>query len=191
MIVTATAIPDVLLLQPRLYNDDRGFFAETYQAHQFAEYGITMPFLQDNHSRSSQGTLRGLHYQIRQAQGKLVRVVTGEVFDVAVDIRTSSPTFGKWISAKLSSENFQQLWIPPGFAHGIYILSEWADVTYKVTNYYAPEWERTLIWNDPDLSINWPLIGNKDPILSEKDAHGEFLKNAETFNQSFFSDGHP
>jgi len=158
---------------------------ETYQACKFAEIGITMPFVQDNHSRSCQGILRGLHYQIRQAQGKLVRAVVGDVFDVAVDLRLWSPTFGKWVSAHLSAENKMQLWIPPGFAHGIYILSEWAELIYKVTDYYAPEWERTLLWNDPDLNINWPLVSRQVPILSEKDERGKLLKYAETYNELF------
>lgn len=150
---TPTAIPDVILIEPRVFGDSRGFFMETYQAKLFAQAGIQADFVQDNHSGSQRGILRGLHYQIQQPQDKLVRVIAGEVYDVVVDIRRSSPTFGKWFGIILSAENKLQLWIPKGFAHGFYVTSEWAEFSYKVTDYYAPEWERTLKWDDPDLAI--------------------------------------
>ncbi|MCI0520164.1 MAG: dTDP-4-dehydrorhamnose 3,5-epimerase [Chloroflexi bacterium] len=181
MIFTPTSIPDVILIQPRLNGDERGFFMETYRAALFAQAGITVQFVQDNHSGSRQGALRGLHYQIRQPQGKLVRVVAGEVFDVAVDLRRSSPTFGRWEAARLSAENHCQLWIPPGFAHGFYVLSEWAEVVYKTSDYYAPEWERALLWNDPALDIRWPLVDGLPPTLSARDAQGLPLKLAELY----------
>jgi dTDP-4-dehydrorhamnose 3,5-epimerase len=142
---------------------------------------ITTEFVQDNHSGSAQSVLRGLHYQIQRPQGKLVRAVSGEVFDVAVDLRRSSDTFGKWVGATLTAENKRQLWIPPGFAHGFYVLSDWADLLYKVTEYYSPEWDRVLRWDDPEIGIDWPLIDDAPPILSEKDAHGKSLRDAETF----------
>lgn len=155
---------------------------ETYRAENFAKAGIANNFVQDNHSGSVQGILRGLHYQIRQPQGKMVQVVSGEIFDVAVDLRRSSPFFGKWVGEILSAENKRQLWIPVGFAHGFYVLSEWVDVIYKVTEYYAPEWDRTLLWNDPDIGIAWPLIGGSELLVSDKDAEGLPLKDAETFD---------
>jgi dTDP-4-dehydrorhamnose 3,5-epimerase len=176
-----TDIADVILIKPKIFGDDRGFFLETYRADGFERAGIPTEFLQDNHSGSRQGILRGLHYQIRQSQGKLVRVTAGEIYDVAVDLRRSSPTFGRWVSQTLSAHNKLQLWIPPGFAHGFYVTSEWAEVVYKATDYYAPQWERTLLWNDPDLGIDWPLIKGQPPILSEKDAHGCRLKETELF----------
>lgn len=176
-----TAIPDVILIEPRVYSDERGFFMETYQAKQFAEMGIPTRFVQDNHSGSRRGTLRGLHYQVRCAQGKLVRVVAGEIFDVAVDLRRSSPTFGKWESVILSADNKLQLWIPKGFAHGFYVLSDWAEVIYKATDYYAPLWERTLLWNDPEVGISWPLPPGSAPMLSPKDAQGKCLREADLF----------
>jgi dTDP-4-dehydrorhamnose 3,5-epimerase len=176
-----TSLPGVLLIEPEVYGDARGFFMETYQAQQFSEAGIQDVFVQDNHSGSSQGILRGLHYQIRQAQGKLVRVVQGEIFDVAVDLRRTSATFGKWEGLLLSAENHRQLWIPAGFAHGFYVLSEWAEVVYKTTDFYAPEWERTILWNDPDLGIEWPLLDGKPPILSAKDVQGKRLVEAVVF----------
>ena len=154
---------------------------ETFQADKYAKQGIPGEFVQDNHSGSMRGVLRGLHYQIRQVQGKLVQVVVGEIFDVAVDIRRSSHTFGKWIGQRLSVENKLQLWIPPGFAHGFYVLSDWAEVIYKATNFYAPGWERTILWNDSEIGIDWPLIDGKLPILSEKDSQGERLQEAEIF----------
>lgn len=178
---TPTSIPDVLLIEPTVYGDERGFFMETYQSQHFSEAGISDRFVQDNHSGSRQYTLRGLHYQIRRSQGKLVRVGVGEVYDVAVDIRRSSPTFGKWEGVRLSAQNKLQLWIPPGFAHGFYVLSEWAEIIYKSTDYYAPQWERTINWNDPELGIQWPLINGQDPILSEKDSRGTPFKEADLF----------
>jgi dTDP-4-dehydrorhamnose 3,5-epimerase len=178
-----TDIPDVVLLEPQVFYDARGFFMETYHARKLAELGITAQFVQDNYSRSQRGTLRGLHYQIRHAQGKLLRVVNGEIFDVAVDLRRRSPTFGRWTSAILSADNKRQLWVPPGFAHGVYVLSETADLLYKVTDYYAPEWERTLAWNDPQINIAWPLIDGQPPALSAKDAQGRPFAQAEVFEE--------
>lgn len=154
-----TRLSDVILVQPGVFEDERGFFFETYREDRFSQSGIDDNFVQDNHSGSRKGVLRGLHYQIRQAQGKLVRVISGEIFDVAVDIRRSSPTFGQWVGVNLSSENKLQLWVPAGFAHGFYVLSGWAEVTYKTTNYYAPQWERTILWNDPQIGVEWPLLG--------------------------------
>lgn len=177
-----TEIPEVILLEPKIFSDSRGFLMETFQSRRFAEAGIIADFVQDNHSGSHGGTLRGLHYQINQPQGKLVRVTLGEVYDVAVDIRRSSPTFGSWVGAYLSAENKRQIWIPVGFAHGIYILSEWAEVVYKLTNLYSPASERTLLWNDPDLGIHWPLVDGKPPILSERDSKGKTLKEAQLFD---------
>lgn len=177
-----TTIPDVLVLQPKVFGDERGFFMETFRADDFAASGIPGSFVQDNHSGSQQGILRGLHYQIRQAQGKLVRAVVGEIFDVVVDLRRSSPTFGRWVGVLLSAKNKKQLWIPPGFAHGFYVLSEWAEAVYKTTDYYAPEWERSLLWNDPALGIEWPLLDRRPPVLSEKDSHGKLLSEAELFD---------
>jgi dTDP-4-dehydrorhamnose 3,5-epimerase len=177
-----TEIPDVVLIEPRVYGDERGFFMEIFHAARFAAQGIPVDFVQDNHSGSAQGILRGLHYQIRQAQGKLIRVVAGEVFDVAVDLRRSSPTCFRWVSQTLSVKNKQQLWVPPGFAHGFYVLSEWAEVVYKTTDFYAPEWERTLLWNDPQLGIKWPLISGAPLILSAKDASGTPLREAEIYD---------
>ena len=179
---TPTVIPDVFLIEPKVFGDERGFFMETYQAQRFAEAGITAVFVQDNHSGSAQGTLRGLHYQIRQPQAKLVRVVAGEVFDVAVDLRRSSPSFGRWVGTYLSAENKRQLWIPIGFAHGFYVLSEWAEVVYKASDFYLPQWERTLLWNDPTIGIDWPLINGAVPNLSPKDAQGMMLSEADLFD---------
>jgi dTDP-4-dehydrorhamnose 3,5-epimerase len=178
-----TEIPDVLILEPQVFYDARGFFMETYHARKLAELGITAQFVQDNHSRSQRGTLRGLHYQIRQTQGKLLRVVNGEIFDVAVDLRRHSPTFGQWTGAILSADNKRQLWVPPGFAHGFYTLSETIDLIYMVTDYYAPEWERTLIWNDPQINIAWPLIEGQPPVLSAKDLQGQLFAQAEVFEE--------
>ena len=175
-----TLIPDVLLIEPRIFQDERGFFLESYQKKHFREAGIDADFVQDNHSKSQHGTLRGLHYQIRQPQGKLVRVIAGEIFDVAVDIRRHSPTFGKWVGDYLSSENKKMLWVPAGFAHGFYVTSPQAEVLYKATDYYAPEWERSILWNDPAINIGWP-IQNGLPILSARDEAGELLSNAEVF----------
>ena len=181
MEITKTAIPDILIIEPRVFGDERGFFMETYQASQFSQLGLPTNFVQDNHSGSRQGILRGLHYQIRQTQGKLVRVVSGEIFDVAVDVRKDSPTFGQWVGEKLSAQNKRMLWLPEGFAHGFYVLSEWAEIVYKATDYYAPEWERTIIWNDPQLGIPWPIINQTAPTLSAKDAQGKFLKDANIY----------
>lgn len=178
---TPTLIPDVILIEPRVFGDSRGFFMETFQAQQFAEAGIQTNFVQDNHSGSQRGILRGLHYQICQAQGKLVRVIAGSVYDVVVDIRRKSPTFGKWMGMEISAENKQQLWIPPGFAHGFYVLSEWAEFMYKVTDYYAPQYERTLLWNDPQLGIQWPLIDGQPPMLSAKDIEGKPFSETEIY----------
>jgi dTDP-4-dehydrorhamnose 3,5-epimerase len=177
-----TEIPAVVLVEPEVYGDQRGFFMETYQYQKFADGGIEVTFVQDNHSSSLQGILRGLHYQIRQPQGKLVRVVSGEIYDVAVDLRRSSQTFGCWVGKRLSAENKWELWIPSGFAHGFYVVSEHAEVVYKATDYYAPQWERTLLWNDPRLNISWPLIAGLPPLLSSKDANGIILDLAESFD---------
>jgi dTDP-4-dehydrorhamnose 3,5-epimerase len=182
MKVTPTAIPDVLVVEPRVFTDDRGFFLESYNERKYAAAGIRGPMVQDNHSGSRQGVLRGLHYQIRQPQHKLVGVVAGEVFDVAVDIRRSSPTFGRWVGVTLSAQDRRQLWVPAGFAHGFYVLSEWAEVLYKVNDFYNPEGERTLIWNDPRLAIAWPLVNGQPPLLSPKDALGLPLDAAELFD---------
>ena len=175
-----TLLPGVLLIEPKVFQDERGFFLESYQKKKFAEAGIPFDFVQDNHSKSCQGVLRGLHYQIRQPQGKLVRVVSGEVFDVAVDIRKHSPTFGKWFGAYLSAENKQMLWVPVGFAHGFYVTSPEAEFLYKTTDYYAPQWERTILWNDPAINIQWPLQSGA-PSLSPKDVTGALLAEAEIF----------
>ncbi|MCK5244283.1 MAG: dTDP-4-dehydrorhamnose 3,5-epimerase [Desulfobacterales bacterium] len=174
-------IPDVVVIKPEVFGDDRGFFMETWEARRFAKAGIDVEFVQDNHSKSSQGVLRGLHYQIRRPQGKLVRVVAGEVFDVAVDLRRSSGTFGMWVGSFLSADNRRMLWIPPGFAHGFYVTSRSAEFVYKCSAFYAPEDERSIIWNDPDLAIDWPLINGKPPTVSQKDSQGISLKDAETY----------
>lgn len=176
-----TPLDGVVVLEPKVFGDARGFFFESFNAHKFEmATGTITSFVQDNHSRSAKGVLRGLHYQIRQPQGKLVRVVSGEVFDVAVDIRRSSPTFGQWFGDRLSAENKRQLWIPAGFAHGFVVLSESADFLYKTTDYWAPEFERCIAWNDPDLAIDWPLDG-MTPLVSAKDAQGMAFKDAEVF----------
>ena len=176
-----TDIPDVLIFQPRVFGDERGFNMEAFRSDLFAASGITGPFLQDNHSGSQQGVLRGLHYQIRQTQGKLVRAIVGEIFDVAVDLRRSSVTFGHWVGAMISAKNKKQIWVPPGFAHGFYVLTEWAELLYKVTDYYAPEWERSILWNDPTLNIQWPLLEGRAPLLSKKDSQGRLFSEAELF----------
>lgn len=176
----ATAIPDVFVLEPKVFGDERGFFFESFNQKTFARLtGVNIPFVQDNHSRSAKGVLRGLHYQIQQPQGKLVRVVSGEVFDVAVDIRKTSPTFGRWVGERLSAENKRQLWVPAGFAHGYLVLTEYAEFLYKTTDYYAPEHERCIAWNDVDLAIDWPLDG--EPRLSGKDQAGAAFSSAEVF----------
>jgi dTDP-4-dehydrorhamnose 3,5-epimerase len=174
MKIIQTQIPDVIVLEPRVFSDVRGFFFESYNEASFASLGLPSRFLQDNQSYSKQNVLRGLHFQVEQPQGKLVRVLNGEVFDVAVDLRKESPTFGKWVGDRLSSESHRMIWIPQGFAHGFYTISERAEVAYKVTDFYAPQHERTLLWNDPDIAIVWPLQG--EPILSEKDRAGMYLR---------------
>ncbi|WP_373529571.1 dTDP-4-dehydrorhamnose 3,5-epimerase [Nostoc sp.] len=181
MSITSTKIPEVLQIEPKVFADDRGFFFEAYNHQKFTQQtGIITNFVQDNHSYSKQNVLRGLHYQIRQPQGKLIRAVVGTIFDVAVDIRKSSPTFGKCVGSELSAKNKRLLWIPPGFAHGFLVLSEIAEVLYKTTDYYAPQSDRTILWNDPDLAIDWPLTA--PPILSAKDQAGKTLKTAEIFD---------
>jgi dTDP-4-dehydrorhamnose 3,5-epimerase len=177
--VTRTALPEVLVLTPRIFSDDRGFFFESWNARTFAAAGIDAEFVQDNHSRSRRGVLRGLHYQIEHPQGKLVRVVTGEVFDVVVDLRKRSPNFGRWAGVTLSAENSQMMWIPPGFAHGFLTLSDTADFLYKTTDYWYPEHERTLLWSDPALGIDWPLDGA--PNVAPKDATGTALARADLY----------
>lgn len=179
MKVTATKIPDVLILEPKVFGDERGFFMESFNACKFQEAtGLDVNFVQDNHSRSSKGVLRGLHYQIQQPQGKLVRVVSGAVFDVAVDIRENSSTFGQWVGVELTETNHRQLWVPAGFAHGFLVLSEKADFLYKTTDYYAPEYERCILWSDPEIAISWP---DTEPMLSHKDQLGACLREAELF----------
>lgn len=175
-------IHEIILIEPKIFGDERGFFFESYKKARFAEAGIGFDFVQDNHSRSQHNVLRGLHYQIKHPQGKLVRAVAGEIFDVVVDIRRSSPTFGKWVGVYLSSENKKQLWVPPGFAHGFYVTSEYAEVLYKTTDYYAPQWERTILWNDPEIGIQWPLKHGEDVLLSQKDRNGMPISKAEIFN---------
>ena len=180
MNVIPTTIPDAFIIEPRVFGDDRGFFFESFNEKMFKDQtGVEARFVQDNHSRSVKNVLRGLHYQIQQPQGKLVRVVIGEVLDVAVDIRKSSPTFGQWVSCLLTAENKRQFWIPPGFAHGFVVLSETADFLYKTTDYYAPQYERAILWNDPDLAIDWQIQG--EPILSAKDQAANPLKDAEVY----------
>ena len=176
----ATQLEGVFLLKPRVFGDERGFFLESYNQRSFADLGLAATFVQDNHSYSTRNVVRGLHYQIRQAQGKLIRVVQGEILDVVVDLRRSSPTFGRWQGIKLSGENKHVLWIPPGFAHGFRVASQDAHVLYKATDYYAPDWERTLAWNDPELKIDWQLAG--DAIVSAKDQAGSTFRNAEKFD---------
>ncbi|TAF06078.1 MAG: dTDP-4-dehydrorhamnose 3,5-epimerase [Nostocales cyanobacterium] len=180
MKVVKTEIPDVLIIEPQIFGDERGFFYESYNEKAFLEkVGISSHFVQDNHSRSLKNVLRGLHYQIQQPQGKLVRVVVGEVFDVAVDLRKSSATFGQWVGVYLSAENKHQFWIPPGFAHGFVVLSEYTEFLYKTTDYYAPQYDRTLLWNDPDLAISWPI--EDEPIVSAKDKVGKLFQEAEVY----------
>ena len=180
MKIIETSIPEVLILEPKVFGDERGFFYESFNAAAFEEAtGLKRQFVQDNHSKSQRGVLRGLHYQIRQPQGKLVRVVAGEVFDVAVDLRKRSPSFGRWVGTLLSAQNQRQLWVPEGFAHGFLVLSESAEFLYKTTDYYAPEHERSLLWNDPQIGIQWPFDGT--PQLSKKDLEGKLLDQAELF----------
>ncbi len=177
-----TGINGLLLIEPDVHRDDRGFFMETFRADLLAKNGINYQFVQDNHSGSKKNILRGLHYQIRNPQGKLVRAIRGEIFDVAVDLRRSSNTFGKWVSIILTEENKKIFWIPPGFAHGYYVLSDWAEIVYKATDYYAPEWDRSLLWNDPDIGIKWPIPTGAAPILSQKDRNARRLKEAEVYD---------
>lgn len=180
MKVTPTAIPEVLLIDPQVYGDDRGFFFESFNARKFETLtGVAPNFVQDNHSKSARNVLRGLHYQIRQPQGKLVRVIAGSIYDVVVDMRRSSPFFGRWVGAELSAENRRQLWVPAGFAHGFVVTSDSAECLYKTTDYWVPEYERALLWNDPALAIDWPLSGS--PMLSSKDSMGKLLADSETF----------
>jgi len=174
-------LPDLLILYPTVHQDERGFFLESWREEWLAARGVAARFVQDNHSHSRQGTLRGLHYQLGSPQGKLVHVVTGEVYDVAVDLRRSSPTFGKWESVGLTAKNQKQLWIPPGFAHGFYVRSESADLVYKCTTYYSPGQDRSVKWDDPDIGIEWPLISGCPPLLSKKDASAPRLRDAETY----------
>lgn len=180
MQVTATSVPEVLVIEPKVFGDERGFFFENFNRKLLAEKaGLTADFVQENHSRSAKGVLRGMHYQIQHPQGKLVRVVRGSVFDVSVDIRKSSPNFGRWVGVGLSEKNHRQVWVPPGFAHGFLVLSESADFLYKTTDYWYPEHERCICWNDPTIGIDWPLNGG--PTLSHKDAHGDKIADAEVF----------
>ncbi len=180
MNVISTGLPEVLILEPKVFGDDRGFFYESFNQQRFSDAtGVVATFVQDNHSRSEKNVLRGLHYQIQQPQGKLVRVIAGEVFDVAVDIRKSSPNFGKWVGFKLSAENKLMAWVPPGFAHGFLVLSESAEFLYKTTDYYAPQFERSILWNDPTVGVVWPIIG--EAKLSAKDKNAARLADAEVF----------
>lgn len=176
-----TEIPDVVLVCPKVFGDERGYFFESWEQRKFAAGGVDFHFVQDNHSHSTRGVLRGLHYQIHQPQGKLVRVVTGKVFDVAVDIRRSSPTFGRWVGVELSETNHHMLWVPPGFAHGYFVMSERADFLYRCTDFYAPAAERAILWNDPDLNVAWPLTPGMTPTISSKDAAARPFRDAEYF----------
>jgi len=179
MKIAPSRLPEVLVIEPRVFGDARGFFFESWNERDFEKAGIRARFVQDNHSRSARNVVRGLHYQIRQPQGKLIRVTAGEVFDVAVDVRRSSPNFGKWAGVRLSSDNKLTMWVPPGFAHGFAVLSDYAEVLYKTTDYYAPEFERAVLWNDPGIGVEWPLSGA--PILSAKDAAAASIERAEVF----------
>lgn len=181
MKVVNTSIPEVKIIEAQVFGDERGFFMETFRASIMDELTGGKPFVQDNHSKSAQGILRGLHYQMQQTQGKLVRVVQGAVFDVAVDMRKDSATFGQWVGEVLSAENKKQLWVPEGFAHGFYVMTESAEFVYKCTDYYAPEFDRSLKWNDPVVGIDWPLVDGKQPLISEKDENGKSFAEADTF----------
>jgi dTDP-4-dehydrorhamnose 3,5-epimerase len=181
MNILPTAIPEVLLFEPTVHGDERGYFMETWRKSYFEELNIHLDFVQDNQSKSTQGTLRGLHYQLQHPQGKLVRVISGEIFDVAVDMRASSTSFGQWVGATLSAENKQQLWVPPGFAHGFYVTSSSAEISYKCTEYYHGEDDHSLLWNDPQLAIKWPLV-NPQPLLSEKDLNAQPFSSAPPFD---------
>jgi len=176
-----TKIKDVIIIFPNIFSDERGFFLETYREDIFFRQGIGPKFVQDNHSASQKGVLRGLHYQIKQAQGKLVRVISGEIYDVVLDLRKSSKSFGQWVGFFLSSELKQQLWVPPGFAHGFFVVSDLAEVSYKTTDYYAPNFERTILWNDPELKISWPLTIGQKPMVSLKDEKGIYFSNADYY----------
>jgi dTDP-4-dehydrorhamnose 3,5-epimerase len=183
MNVISTSISEVLVIEPKVFGDRRGFFFESFNHKNFNQAtGLDVKFVQDNHSRSVKDVLRGLHYQIRQPQGKLVRVVRGQVFDVAVDIRRSSPSFGQWVGVELTEDNYRQLWVPPGFAHGFYVLSDTADFLYKTTDYYLPDLERSLLWNDPTVAVSWPIQADVSPIVSAKDKIAPKLTNAELFD---------
>ena len=181
MNVIPTAIPDVRIIEPRVFGDHRGYFIETWNSQRFAEHGIDAAFVQDNFSYSKRGTLRGLHYQIQQTQGKLMRVVEGEIYDVCVDLRRSSDTFGHWVGVTLSADNYRSLWVPPGFAHGFFVISEAAAFEYKCTDFYAKEHERTLLWNDPAMGIEWPIPEGDEPLITEKDRQGQVLLKADVF----------
>ncbi|MDO9085539.1 MAG: dTDP-4-dehydrorhamnose 3,5-epimerase [Anaerolineaceae bacterium] len=181
MIFNELPLTDLFLIKPRIFEDDRGFFYESFHQGKFQINGIDINIVQQNHSGSKKNILRGLHYQIKNSQGKLVRVLKGEVFDVAVDLRKSSPTFGCWEGINLSDENKNELWIPPGFAHGFYVLSNWVEVEYSTTDFYDPQSERTIIWNDPELNIKWPIPDGEKPILSDKDSQGKLFKDAEIY----------
>ncbi len=176
-----TTIPDVKILEPQVFGDERGFFMETFRVDEFAEKVAPVTFVQDNHSKSTRGILRGLHYQLQQTQGKLVRVISGEVYDVAVDVRRNSPTFGQWVGEYLSADNKRMLWVPEGFAHGFYVTSEEAEFVYKCTDYYAPQYESSIVWNDPALGIEWPIPTGAEPLLSAKDLAGVTLAQAKVF----------
>jgi dTDP-4-dehydrorhamnose 3,5-epimerase len=183
MNVISTSISEVLVIEPKIFGDSRGFFFESFNHKNFNQAtGLDVKFVQDNHSRSVKDVLRGLHYQIRQPQGKLVRVVRGQVFDVAVDIRQSSPSFGQWVGVELTEDNYRQLWVPPGFAHGFYVLSDTADFLYKTTDYYLPDLERSLLWNDPTVAVSWPIQADVSPIVSAKDKIAPKLTDAELFD---------
>ncbi|WP_444912178.1 dTDP-4-dehydrorhamnose 3,5-epimerase [Microbulbifer sp. PAAF003] len=181
MNIIETDIPDVKIIEPKIFGDERGFFFESFRDDVFLDKCENRAFVQDNHSKSSRGILRGLHYQTEQTQGKLVRVVQGEVFDVAVDLRKSSSTFGSWVGVYLSAENKRQLWVPEGFAHGFYVTSDSAEFVYKCTDYYAPDYEQSILWNDPDLNISWPIEDGRPPLLSRKDAEGRHFRDADYF----------
>ena len=181
MQIIDTALADVKILEPKVFGDERGFFLESWNQQFFADNGLPATFVQDNHSRSQQGVLRGLHYQIKNPQGKLVRVTQGEVFDVAVDMRQSSPQFGQWVGVSLSESNKRQLWVPPGFAHGFYVVSQSADFQYKCTDYYAPEYERSLLWNDEQVGVEWPVLRGQAPVLAAKDAEGQTFNNCDYY----------
>jgi dTDP-4-dehydrorhamnose 3,5-epimerase len=179
--VKRTEIPEVFVLTMTPHKDERGFFYEAYNKAALSDIGIKENFVQDNHSASKKGVLRGLHYQVRQVQGKMVRVISGEIFDVAVDLRRKSSSFGRWVGVTLSADKFSQIWIPAGFAHGFYTISDWAEILYKTTDYYAPQWERTLRWDDPQVAIQWPIVGGERPLLSQKDLLGKWLEDAEVY----------